>query len=286
MVVAPRSNSVCAQSSTKFDLLAADANLSFASFDKGPIKALKGAFGTDGWMIWPGGPAIKGDAAATRFFSNQPLLDAAKLSWQPLRIEISPDSTMALMMGVATVDRAPSDPVPQMHRIGRYLAAWQRTKGTWHLSMFTLVNLFTSGETIWRTPMGAAELPAIPAKGSVAKFVGADANFARDIAAMGVGKAFAKWAAPDAVTMAATGELNEGPARIGAVLAGNTAHWTWSDVAAGASVDGALGWTVGQATITPTTPGGKPSKSNLVTLWRRGADGTYRFTALAGVGRP
>ena len=133
--------------------------------------------------------------------------------------------------------------------------------------------------------MSPGKLPPLAAKGSVAKLVSADANFSADAAAMGVSKAFARWVTPDGVTMAATGELNEGPARIGALLASNTGHWSWITVAAAASTDGALGWTVSQATIAPNGPG-KATKSNLVTLWRRMADGSMRFTALIGSGRP
>ncbi len=274
-----------AQTSAKASLLDADATLSFAAFDRGPISAFPSALGSDGTLAWPGGTAIHGMAGATKFFASQPLLTVAKISWQPFRVEISPDSSLALLTGVATLDRKPTDPVPQIHRIGRYMAAWQRNGDSWHLVAFGFVNLFTKGETIWRDAIGPRELPAIQAKGMVAKVAAADSMFATDAAAMGASKAFAKWAAPDGVTMAATGELNVGPARIGAVLASNTGRWHWITVAAGASTDGALGWTISQTTILPPGPG-PGSKSNLMTLWRRMPDGTLRFTALGGMARP
>ena len=100
--------------------------------------------------------------------------------------------------------------------------------------------------------------------------------------------AFAEWAAPDAVTFAASGELNVGPARIGAALAGDASDWQWGAVAAGAAADGSLGWTVGQATITSKSGTGAPEvyRGKYLTLWRRMPDGAIRFIADGGSPRP
>jgi hypothetical protein len=123
------------------------------------------------------------------------------------------------------------------------------------------------------------------AVGRAARFIAADSAFAADAGINGTQHAFTTWAAPDGMTFAFSGEFNMGPQRIGAVFAGNTAHWEWGPVAAGASSDGTLGWTVGQATITPTG-GGIPVRSKYLTLWRRMPDGTIRFIADGGNARP
>jgi ketosteroid isomerase-like protein len=154
-----------------------------------------------------------------------------------------------------------------------------------HLAAGGLINLITSGETIWRDVMGARELPLVKSTGPAAAYIAADSTFAADAQALGVSAAFTKWAAPDAMTFAVSGEVNSGPERVGAVLAANTSQWVWGAVAAGASADGTLGWTVGQATITPAD-GGAPAKSKYITLWRKMADGAIRFIADGGNGRP
>jgi ketosteroid isomerase-like protein len=266
-------------------LIAADAALSQASFTKGPLTALLGAFGRDGVLAWPGGPVLVGDSAVANFFGSQPLMNSVQISWQPLRIDLSPDSTLAVIVGVATLDRPATGPVSQMHRIGRYLAAWNRSDTTWRLAAFGFVNLITAGETIWRDVLGPRELPLLKANGAAAAFVAADSAFAADAQALGVAAAFTKWAAPDAMTFAVSGEVNSGPERVGAVLAGGASHWVWGAVAAGASADGTLGWTIGQATITPAN-GGAPMKSKYFTLWRKMPDGSVRFTADGGSTRP
>lgn len=121
--------------------------------------------------------------------------------------------------------------------------------------------------------------------GPAAAFIAADSTFAGDAGVIGAAAAFAKWAAPDATTFASTGEIIFGPANIGADFAGNTARWEWGAVAAGSSADGMLGWTVGQAIITPSD-GGTPSKSKYLTLWRKMPDGSIKFIVDGGNARP
>ena len=266
-------------------VLAADRDLSAVSFTKGPMPALIAALGADGTLAWPGGPVLVGGKAATTFFDSQPLMNAVTMSWQPLRVEISADSTLAVITGVATLDRPTTDQIGQIHRIGRYLAAWKRVGNKWQLNAFGLVNMITKGETIWRDVLGPREMPLLKAKGPAAAFIAADSAFSADALGLGVSGAFTKWAAPDAMTFAVSGEVNSGPQQIGAILAGSTSHWNWGAVAAGASKDGTLGWTIGQATITPAD-GGEPSKSKYFTLWRKMPDGSVRFTADGESTRP
>ena len=94
-----------------------------------------------------------------------------------------------MITGVATLDRQATEPVPQMHRIGRYLAAWKRVGNNWQLNAFGLVNMITQGETIWRDVLGPRELPLLKANGPAAAFITADSTFAADaLVARGVGE--------------------------------------------------------------------------------------------------
>jgi hypothetical protein len=274
-----------AQTSARAALLATDLATSDSIYRTGVVSVLPAVLGHDGVLVWPGAAVLRGDSAAAGFFKRQLLLTDARISWQPFRIEIAADSSLAIMAGVAVVERPATPPVDAIHRIGRYVAAWQRVGSKWQLAALAVINLFANGENTWNPLIGPAELPLLPSTGPAAAFIAADSAFAADAAAMGASRAFAKWAAPDATTFAATGELNVGPARIGAVLASNSAHWEWGAVAAGSSTDGTLGWTVGQATITPSN-GGQPAKSKYMTLWRKLPDGSIRFIADGGSARP
>jgi ketosteroid isomerase-like protein len=281
----PASRELSAQKTARDELIAADRNLSDALFAHGPISTLPASLGEDGMLVWPSAPVIRGGAAATRFFAGQPLFEDSHLSLQPLRVEIAADTTLAVLYGVSTLDRLAAPPFSAIHRIGRYLAAWTRTKGIWRLAAVSIVSLIANDEVLWSDRLGARELPTIRSTGPAAAFIAADSLFSADANDGAMAQALAKWAAPDGVTFGGTGELNIGPARIRAALSGNTAHWRWGTVAAGVSSDGTLGWTVGQATITPAG-GGAPTKTKYLTLWQRMPDGTIKFVADGGNGRP
>lgn len=273
-----------AQEDARAAVRRADLALSQQVFDSGAISVMPRAMTSGAVLVWPGAAVVTG-AQGKAFFDHQPLLATAKISWQPFRVELSKDSTLAVMAGVATFDRPGDGGMAPIHRIGRFLEAWYRRNGRWELQAFAIANLITPAETIWTSELGPAELPYIRSIGRAAAFIAADSSFAAEAGRSNAATAFGRWAAPDATTFSGTGEINIGPQAIGASLAGNTAHWTWGAVAAGASDDGSLGWTVGQATITPAG-GGAPAKSKYLTLWRRMPDGAVRFVADGGNGRP
>lgn len=284
-IAAALSVSVCplaAQANARESLVTADRELSEATFTGG-LTVLAAVAGPDGVVLWPGIPAIVGGVAATQFFGRQPVMSMSRFSWQPLRVEISPDSSLGFVIGVATMDKPGVDSIPGIHRIGRYLAAWKRVSGKWRLAAFAVINLVSTAEIMHRQTDIETDLPFLPSSGPGGRFIGADSMFSADAGTIGTAKAFAKWAAPDAMTFAYSGELNVGPAKIGDVFAKNTARWQWGAAAAGASADGMLGWTVGLATITSTK--GVVTKSKYLTLWRKLPNGTIRFIADGGNAR-
>jgi len=76
-------------------------------------------------------------------------------------------------------------------------------------------------------------------------------------------------------------------AEIGEGFEGDTARWTWGPVLWAGSDDGDLGFTVGEATIAGVGPQGRDtSYSKYLTIWRRQADGSYRFITDGGNSRP
>ena len=276
---------VAAQRTAHDGLLAADRRLSDSLFVHGPTTQLPAALGEAGFLVWPSAGVIRGAAAATRFFAGQPLFQDAHISLQPLHVEMAADTSLALLYGVATLDRVAAPPFPAIHRIGRYLAAWTWKGNEWHLAALTVTSLIANDEVLWSDLLGVREWPAIHSTGPAAAFITADSMFAADANGGAVSAAFARWAATDAVIFAGSGELTVGPDRIEAALSGNSARWNWITVAAGASADGTLGWTVGQATITPATRG-RPARTKYLTFWRRLADGRIRFIADGGNARP
>ena len=105
----------------------------------------------------------------------------------------------------------------------------------------------------------------------------------------GAPAAFYRYAAPDGITFAGTGELNVGPAAIRARLAegaAGKAKWVWRPVLTVAAASGDLGVTIGTAEI---DFGSKPADvflSKYLTVWKRQPDGSIKFVADGGSGRP
>lgn len=275
-----------AQESAHDRAVAADRALAQA-VATGGVAALGKAFTPQGALVWPGAPAVLGGERIARFLAAQTNTTGARIGWQPLHVELSKDSSLALLYGVATADRDAHGTLPAVHRIGRYLAAWSMEGGQWRLAALALTGTLPGPETVWVDSLGAKTLPLLASTGPAAAFIRADSAFSAQAGREGSGKAFAAWAARDAVTFSPTGELTVGPAAIERSLAGDDATWRWGAVIGGASKDGTLGWTVGHATITPKGESEeKGVKSKYLTLWRRQADGAVRFISDGGSGRP
>jgi len=276
--------SVSLVGSMRSAVLAADAQLSGTVFGANPTTVFPNAFTRSATIVWPGAPAVRDSAQLARFFAHQPLLQSVKMSWQPIDVHLSDDSSVAVISGVVVVDRLADDPVPAIHRFGRYLAAWRVIDNRWHLEMFALFNAFTAGETIWTPVLDPVDLPPYEATSRGKPFRAADSTFAASAAANGPAAAFAAWAAPDGMTFAPSGQLNIGPEAIRRALSANTAHWSWDTVAGDGSPDGSIGWTVSHGIV--TSGSGRAIKVVNVALWRRMTGGALRYVAFANANRP
>lgn len=117
-------------------------------------------------------------------------------------------------------------------------------------------------------------------------FARADLDFARMAGDSGAPAAFAHFAAPDAVTFVASGEINIGPSNIRArMMEGRPgAQWRWRPVLSFAAASADLGATIGEAEI--RVPGGPSFYSKYLSVWQRQPDGTLKFVVDGGNARP
>ena len=269
-------------------LLAADraltANVAGQSFASAVPDAMTGS----AVLVWPAAAVVRGPAIVRQLLAVQPGLAGARISWQPLHVEVAADGSLGLIWGVIALDRDTGVARTPSPRLGRFLAAWRRGGAAWKIEALAVNGVVPAAEARWLEGLGPVDLPALRSTGPAGRFVAADSIFAARAGVKGAAVAFPEWAAPDAVTFAASGELNVGPMRIGAALAGDASDWKWGAVAAGAAGDGSLGWTVGQATITSKSTSGATDvyKGKYLTLWRRLPGGTIRFIADGGSARP
>jgi hypothetical protein len=260
-------------------LVAADRAAAQLSSDSGFAASLLGTAHRNVVLLWPGAPVAAGPEELRKLLDALPHRDSLRLTWQPLGLELARDSTLGVTWGIAVASTRWGDAPP---RIGRYTTTWRRDEGRW-----TIAALLVTGVA----PIPPAALPqGLPltkeparASGVAAPFVAADLAFARLAGERGAEVAFRRWAAPESFTLGGGGLMTRGPAAIGSAVAGPAA-WRWHPVAAGASVSGDLGWTVGEAVIAPK--GADPDYGKYLTVWVRGPGGQVRFLTDGGNARP
>jgi hypothetical protein len=260
------------------ELLASDRAASDLSSDSGLVAALTRSLDRGGVLLWPGAPVVIGRDEAKRLMLTLSTRDTTRLTWQPLGVELARDSTFGVTWGVVVITPRLTPGAPH---IGSYTAGWRRDAGRWTISALLFMGVKPMATTL---PPGIplTRSPA-PATGPAGYFVAADLAFARLAGDSGAVAAFRTWAAPDAIVSGGSGLLARGPDAI-AEGVGGPAMWRWHPVAAGSSRAGDLGWTVGEAVITPET--GEPSFSKYLTVWIRPPGRPIRFLTDGGNGRP
>jgi ketosteroid isomerase-like protein len=269
-------------------LLRADRAMSASSVERGMSAALASVLAPDALFLYDGAPIVAGRANVISLLDEQPELRSMRVQWLPIVVVVSGDGLLGATYGVTTV-ASRSRPDSAL-RFGKYISTWRRVaSGEWQLASHVDMGL-TTEPAVLPTSISAT----LPATGSIsnipgASFAKADIDFARMASEKGAPLAFAAFAAADAATLPGTGEIVMGPAAIGARMAESpaaTAKWEWHPLYADGSKAGDLGFTVGEATITPESPpGASPFHSKYLTVWRRQSDGSIRFIVDGGNSR-
>jgi ketosteroid isomerase-like protein len=264
-------------------LVAADRAAGDSVLKQGFTTGLIGMSAPELVLVYPGAPVIAGLEPSKAMLEAQKGLSTITMRWMPLSVELSSDGTFGLTYGATAISAEASSPAGQL-RMGKYLSAWRRFGGEWKMIAHAQVGLVPASS--YEAPEGFTKpaFPRIPG-GNPADFAAADAEFSALAGKEGAPKAFATFVAADGVLFSGSGELIRGPEPVRAQMAdGPQAAWRWTPVAAGSSSSGDLGFTVGEAIITPQ--GSPATYSKYLSLWRRGKDGKIRFTADGGNSRP
>jgi hypothetical protein len=259
-------------------LLRADRSAAELSSDSGFAYAARSAFDRSAVLLWPAAPVLSGTAELERFLLLHPT-ESLRLSWQPLGLRLSRDSSLGTTWGVA-VGSSRVDPQPP--RLGRYIAVWRRDPDRWSIVALVFMGIETPGRTSGWTGLPLARPPLRP-RGAASPFVSVDLAFAKLAGDSGAAVAFRSYAADDAVSFGGGSVLVQGPLAISQGVSGPE-RWRWHPVAAGAAGDGGLGWTVGEAIIVARD--GTPNYSKYLTVWTRESEGPVRFLLDGGNARP
>jgi ketosteroid isomerase-like protein len=261
-------------------LAAAEQNASAAMSRMGFGETLPGIIDGDGVLLVANAPLIRGRDNVLRALAQSPYRKAAQ-RWQSLRVLVSRDGLLGATFGIAAIE-AGLDP----STLGRYITVWRcDSRNSWQVVAHVDIrsappNLRLPSEILQAS--GDSNPPPSPHDA----FSRADLDFAKMAGDSGAPVAFGRFAAPDAVTFASTGEISIGPNNIRArMLEGRPgAQWRWRPVLSFVAGSGDLGATIGEADI--RIPGVPPIYSKYLTIWQRQPDGSLKFVVDGGNARP
>ena len=227
------------------------------------------AFADDATYLHPGAPLVHGKAAIRAVLADAP----GPVTWTPEYADVSDDGTLGYTYGWTHLG----------DQQGKYLACWRKKDpGSWQVTVYARTRLATG--TIPRTDGEEAIAPPVRGRADPHELLAADSAFAAMSVAHGAKAAFLAFAANEALTLGPpAAPMNHGRDAIGATFTDFPADAVleWAPVSADVAASGDLGCTVGEATIAA-----RHSYSKYLTVWKRQADGAWKFVADGGNARP
>ena len=254
------------------------------ALERGLVTTLATMMRDDGVLVWPGMPVVTTSPRISSALEAQGYPLGLTFQLQPLGLRVAIDSSMVLAFGVAYW----AEPDSVRGSLGRYMMAWHRRPDGWSLGAFGLMEMPTFPAVTLPDSLvpGVGEALLEVGDADASAFVMADLAFADSASRSSAAIAFGSWAAPSAVMFGPAGVLLRGPEAIAEALRSmDGSGWSWRPVATGASDDGSLGWTAGEAGIAIPGAGGGPGrllKSTYLTFWERRPDGSVRFIVDGG----
>lgn len=267
----------------KNSLLGADRAASVNS------AALAAALSPDAVVMSPGQRVLRGPADSAQLLQAFAAAPSGRTAWTPVHAVVSGDGMFGCTTGVLHLAARDST----QPRTGRYASCWRKSaSGGWRLIVHGRADappqVASLPDSIPQAPGSTgvrAPRDAFPARAMTA----ADRAFAKfSTDSGGPAGAFARWIAPDGMMLGTRPVPPRGPEQARKAFAGfpATGRFEWEPIEplTRVSRDGGLGYTVGEARIaaSPTDV----SYSKYLTIWRRDADGNYRFIFDIGSDRP
>lgn len=208
------------------------------------------------------------------------------LSWRPIRAELSADGTRGYTYGYGR-RVARSDTLTSVVPI-QYLSFWRRESDEWKLVAWLISAGGADAPTTAPDACAHPEGPTYVAthdSTAIATVRAADLDFSARSQKAGAAAAFREFVAPDGASIGtgATEIICGSEAVPKGVAALGPGALTWAPRVADAAPSGDLAYTSGDAII---HIGKDISYSNYLTVWKRLADGRWRFVADGGNSAP
>lgn len=265
------------------ELLAADRAFSSAGASKANvIDALTPMLMADVIMPLPGGKFAHSVDEAVAFLKTNPDNTTAKAEWAPIRGGISADGTQGFTFGYMTLRKPDGTAVPL-----KYMSYWVKTSAGWKVAVYKRSRRPDGAVS---PAMMASSLPAAFVAPNAAAVAAAEAEvaaaekaFSDESQTIGLGAAFVKYGAPDAVNMGGQPEYTVGNEKIGAAVGGpspsapSPLHWAADEKVIAAS-SGDLGISIGVIHRNAPMPDGSTPTNAFFTIWRK-TNGVWRYIA-------
>jgi ketosteroid isomerase-like protein len=257
------------------ELLAADRAFSASSAETDLVTGLTAMFADDVVIPSPPGQFVEGKTAVVAMLRANADNARSRTVWTPVRGGLAADGQHGFTVGFMTLNR----PDAATLRL-KYLAYWVKRPEGWRVAAYKRTR---AGEA---SPPLALMAPALPARlvppstdaAAIARHRDsldrAERAFSDEAQKIGLGPAFAKFGAADAVNLGGAAEAGlvvgaENIARsvaVGQPATGSTLSWAPDKVIVASSGD--LGVTIGM--IHPNAPAaGQPAGFPFFTIWRR-----------------
>ena len=267
------------------ELVAADRAFSAASAKTDLISGLSAMFAPDIAMPAPGGFAF-GSQKAIEALQANPANTGARAEWAPVRVGLSADGTHAFTAGFMTITRADGTVTP-----AKYLAYWEKQAAGWRVRVYkrTVAKAAAPATTVGFVlpkQIVAPNSDAASIERNRESLAEAERTFSSDAQTMGIGAAFKKYGSleainlggPDDVTFVAGNEAIGNSVGSGAPPNTSPVHWGPEKTIIASSGD--FGVTIGHIVRNAPGPDGKiPPGQPFFTIWRKEADGAWRYIA-------
>lgn len=258
------------------DLLATDRQFAQLASSRGLSASLSNMFVTN-VVLNVRGAFARGRDSALAIINLDSATARSRATWTPVGGGISSDGKDGFTYGYMTVTRADGS---EQHT--KYLAYWINRSGGWRVAAYRRAQRPAGSPSLTMSPV-SHPVAGLPAGDSVAvqhyakDLAAAERSFSSDAQSMGLGPAFFKWGAPDAVNMGGPDAVQfvRGPEAIskavGSAPPGGSISWGPNEVIVSSTGD--LGVSIG--TIQVVAPSqdktGVTSTREVpfFTIWRR-----------------
>lgn len=260
------------------ELLAADRAFAAAAANTDLITALSAMFADD--VIMGAGPTnARGRDAAITALRGNPQNATSRISWSPIRGGVSSDGKHGFTQGYITTTRADNTKVD-----GKYLGYWIKKPEGWRLAVYKRMGRPEGPVSLAMSPpsLPVAGLPAADGPTLLqytAELRAAEVAFSNDGTSLGVGPAFFKWGAPDAMNAGGGAEWVLGPEAISSqngqgsgAPGGAEPSIVWAPTDLIVAATGDLGVSIGFIWITEVPENGGLPRANaqpFFTIWKR-----------------